>query len=427
MTTDLSNMNGAVSSTTQNRPDGIDDVNKLGQNVPMKKRKKTDFAEDGEEAKKARTEDQDDDDDQDEVDGDMKPLKRPPMSKAREIRLEQNRKAARESRRRKKVMIEELQRSVIFFSRANGTLKQQNDELSRLLMQAQAQVAAIESGQQPSQDAQQQPQQAHQPQQAPPQPQQQPQQAPPQPQQQAQVIVKNEADAAPVPQPQNNAQGSTSQVPFQNISQQVQAQAVATQAMYETQGFPPAAARAAAQTMNAGTSGPTTGAEPAGNTPAQPVQQTQAPSLPPMQPGATMQAMANFQQAAAAAMQAAMGMNPAAAAAAASAAASGNPAAANSAAQPTYTDTLNALAMQQAAAVGQAQFAVLGIPQMQQNMTAAPFMAAPMMAQAQAPMAWQQPNGNQNNAGQQADIGQPQATPQVQPPQQPPAPAQQTA
>ena len=70
-----------------------------------------------------------------------KPVK--PMSKAREIRLEQNRKAARESRRRKKVMVEELQRSVIFFSRANGTLKQQNDELSRLLIEAQEKVAAL--------------------------------------------------------------------------------------------------------------------------------------------------------------------------------------------------------------------------------------------------------------------------------------------
>lgn len=67
-----------------------------------------------------------------------------PISKQREIRLEQNRKAAKESRRRKKDMIEELQRSVIFFSRANGTLKQQNDELTRLLLQAQVQVAAIE-------------------------------------------------------------------------------------------------------------------------------------------------------------------------------------------------------------------------------------------------------------------------------------------
>ena len=41
----------------------------------------------------------------------------PQMSKAREIRLEQNRKASREWRRRKKVLQEELQRSVIFFSR----------------------------------------------------------------------------------------------------------------------------------------------------------------------------------------------------------------------------------------------------------------------------------------------------------------------
>jgi hypothetical protein len=47
-------------------------------------------------------------------------------------------------------MIEELQRSVIFFSRANSTLKQQNEELSRLLIQGQAQVAAIETGQQPA-------------------------------------------------------------------------------------------------------------------------------------------------------------------------------------------------------------------------------------------------------------------------------------
>ena len=37
--------------------------------------------------------------------------------KTREQRLEQNRKAARESRKRKKVLVEELQRSVIFFSR----------------------------------------------------------------------------------------------------------------------------------------------------------------------------------------------------------------------------------------------------------------------------------------------------------------------
>lgn len=42
--------------------------------------------------------------DDDDSDGDAKPGA--PMSKARENRLEQNRKAARESRRRKKLMIE---------------------------------------------------------------------------------------------------------------------------------------------------------------------------------------------------------------------------------------------------------------------------------------------------------------------------------
>ena len=38
-------------------------------------------------------------------------------------------------------MIEELLRSVIFFSRANGALKQQNDELTRQLMQVQVHIA----------------------------------------------------------------------------------------------------------------------------------------------------------------------------------------------------------------------------------------------------------------------------------------------
>jgi hypothetical protein len=61
------------------------------------------------------------------------------------VRLEQNRKAARESRRRKKIMIEELQRSVVFFSRANGTLKHQNDELQRLLLNAQSRISNLEN------------------------------------------------------------------------------------------------------------------------------------------------------------------------------------------------------------------------------------------------------------------------------------------
>ena len=138
--------------------------------------------------------------------------KKAPMSKAREVRLEQNRKAARESRRRKKTMIEELQRSVIFFSRANSTLKQQNDELSRLLIQSQAQVAAIESGQQ-----------------APP-----AAQAPEQPQQQSQ----GQPGASSLAVPASSAPGQNfGQVKAEGNEQfhQAQAQAVATQAVLESQ------------------------------------------------------------------------------------------------------------------------------------------------------------------------------------------------
>jgi hypothetical protein len=253
----------------------------------------------------------------------MKPLKRGPISKAREIRLEQNRKAARESRRRKKVMIEELQRSVIFFSRANGTLKHQNDDLSRVLMQAQAQVASIEGPQQS-------------------------------------ISAPTSQQAA-----QGKAETPQQQQP-QGGLQQSEANTVATQAVYESQGFPAAAARAAAQTMN----GSNSGSAPAPAAPAA------SHSLPAMQPGATMQAMANFQQAAAAAMQQAVqGMGiPGVSVQALSATA---PAGANS--QQAYNDTMTALAMQQAAVA-----AAAGQQFFQQN----PFMAHPMMT-------WQgqQPSG----------------------------------
>jgi bZIP transcription factor len=171
-----------------------------------------------------------------------------------------NRKAARESRRRKKVMIEELQRSVIFFSRANSTLKQQNDDLTRLLMQAEAQVSVIESGSGG---------------------------IPP-----AVEEVKPAAAPAPVMAPI---------VP------------------------PPTSAAAAAM----------------------------AGTLPPMQPGATMQAMANFQQAAAAAMQAAVqGMKGIPGVSMQTLAAPAPGGAANS--QQAYNDTMTALAMQQAAAAAAA-------------------------------------------------------------------------
>lgn len=285
----------------------------------------------------------DNEDDDEEDAEDIKGIARPPMTKAREVRLDQNRKAARDSRRRKKVMIEELQRSVIFFSRANGTLKQQNDELSRLFMQAQNQAAAVDSTGTSVQPGEQSAIASA-------------------PAAATQIVVKAEGEQA------------------SNSFQQAQAQAVATQAMFESQGFPAAAARAAAQTMNASapSADPVTAAAPA----------ISQPSLPPMQPGATMQAMANFQQAAAAAMQAAIqgmqgipgvNMNQLAA----------TPVGANP--QQAYTDTMTALAMQQAAAAaaaGNQQFV------MQPGMH---FMAHPMLAwqqqqqQAQQQQAQQQP------------------------------------
>lgn len=148
------------------------------------------------------------------TEADLKPVKRAPMSKAREVRLEQNRKAARESRRRKKIMIEELQRSVVFFSRANATLKQQNDELQRMLLTAQARVSAYEKG--------------------------------------------DSSAAAAVPNGQtqtttDDKEGAQAFSSAQAQAAQAQAaQAAATQAMFQNQGFPPAAARQAAQTFVAG-------------------------------------------------------------------------------------------------------------------------------------------------------------------------------
>jgi hypothetical protein len=281
----------------------------------------------------------DDDEEDVETNEDFKDIDRPPMTKAREVRLDQNRKAARDSRRRKKVMIEELQRSVIFFSRANGTLKQQNDELSRLLMQAQNQAAAADS-------------------------------TPGQP------VELSQPSAASAPQTTAVVKAEGEQA--SNSFQQAQAQAVATQAMFESQGFPAAAARAAAQTMNA--SAP---AEAPETTAAAPAAVSQSSSLPPMQPGATMQAMANFQQAAAAAMQAAIqgmqgnpgvNMNQLAA----------TPVGANP--QQAYTDTMTALAMQQAAAAAAAGQQFVMQPGMQ-------FMAHPMIA-------WQQQQQQQQQAQQ---------------------------
>ena len=62
----------------------------------------------------------------------------------RAIRLEQNRRAARETRRRKKIMVEELQRSVLHFTRANSIVKIQNDEFERMLLDARSQISLMQ-------------------------------------------------------------------------------------------------------------------------------------------------------------------------------------------------------------------------------------------------------------------------------------------
>lgn len=65
-----------------------------------------------------------------------------PESKAlkRKDRLEQNRVSARESRKRKKTMIEELQRTVIALSRDNKELNDRNESLRRELLEIGAKV-----------------------------------------------------------------------------------------------------------------------------------------------------------------------------------------------------------------------------------------------------------------------------------------------
>jgi hypothetical protein len=69
--------------------------------------------------------------------------KRPGMTKARQIRLEQNRKSARESRIRKKAMLEELQRAVVFFTKTNAALRTEHHLLTRKLLNAHAELSNL--------------------------------------------------------------------------------------------------------------------------------------------------------------------------------------------------------------------------------------------------------------------------------------------
>jgi len=90
------------------------------------------------------TSDHDHDDDDDD-DGSKRPGETDEDAKTRKRkeRLEQNRISARESRKRKKTMIEELQRTVITLSRENKDLNERNESLRRQLMEIGAKVRVV--------------------------------------------------------------------------------------------------------------------------------------------------------------------------------------------------------------------------------------------------------------------------------------------
>jgi predicted RNase H-like nuclease (RuvC/YqgF family) len=86
-----------------------------------------------------------DHDDDHSSDGEIDPNATPgTKSKKRKERLEQNRISARESRKRKKTMIEELQRTVITLSRENKDLNERNEQLRSQLMEIGTKVSRTE-------------------------------------------------------------------------------------------------------------------------------------------------------------------------------------------------------------------------------------------------------------------------------------------
>ena len=74
---------------------------------------------------------------------DLTPEEEEAKRRKRQERLEQNRISARESRKRKKTMIEELQRTVIGLSRENKDLNERNEGLRRKLVEVGSKVRII--------------------------------------------------------------------------------------------------------------------------------------------------------------------------------------------------------------------------------------------------------------------------------------------
>jgi len=147
------------------------------------------------------------------------------ISAARARRLEQNRRAAIESRRRKKVMIAELQRSVAFYSKANENLKKSNEELEASLLIAKHKLnqtdradsaVATEGGVKTPEDER--------------------------------IVVESSPEPKIEQQPAPAAISATfaSLMPPVNSLNADQAQFFAMQAVYENMGYPAAAVRSAA-------------------------------------------------------------------------------------------------------------------------------------------------------------------------------------
>jgi hypothetical protein len=63
--------------------------------------------------------------------------------KTKEQKLEENKLAARESRKRKKAYMEEMQRSLVFYSKSNATLKAENEELKKRLADAESRIQEL--------------------------------------------------------------------------------------------------------------------------------------------------------------------------------------------------------------------------------------------------------------------------------------------
>ena len=157
------------------------------------------------------------------------------VSAARARRLEQNRKAAIESRRRKKVMVAELQRSVTFYTKANENLKKANEELEKSLMIAKQKLLGQKDDNDQSVAAS---------------------GGLKTPEEERSVEGKSSPEEAPkieqqtvpitVDAPVSTAQQIASFQPPVNVSVADQANLTAMQAVYENMGYPTATARSVA-------------------------------------------------------------------------------------------------------------------------------------------------------------------------------------